>query len=161
MPIDWRVRMADSDAPEPPSQIGPPGFPIDSETNPDWVVGWGQVAAAQAAAIDYAIDLLRTAAEEHDQAWAWVLIGLQGVPLGEHGWVGWGRSQLFTEELQTAVIIQPQTAMPIGFRRFELTQLPDLAATTAHLLGLEWSTQVWGQSQMDQPSDDVSTDWPS
>lgn len=161
VPIDWRVRMADSDDPEPPSQIGPPGFPIDSETNPDWVVGWGQVAAAQAAAIDYAIDLLRTAAEEHDQAWAWVLIGLQGVPLGEHGWVGWGRSQLFTEELQTAVIIQPQTAMPIGFRRFELTQLPDLAATTAHLLGLEWSTQVWGQSQMDQPSDDASTDWPS
>lgn len=161
VPIDWRARMADSEDPDPPSQVGPPGFAIDAETDPDLVVGWGQVAAAQVAAIDYAIDLLQTCVEEQNQSWSWILIGMQGVPLGEHGWVGWGKPQLFAEEIQTSVIIQPQLPPPIGFRRSELTQLPDLAATAADLLGLQWPSPVWGHSQATVPNDELPSEWPN
>lgn len=147
-PLDLRAKFADPEDPLPPSEIEPPACDVGPQSDPDQWVGWGQVAAAQCAVIDEAISaLLHTVAGRSDAAlWSWLLTSLGGVPLGEHGRIGWGRPQLFGEELHTATIIVPVPPLPIGVRRPELFQLPDIAASVAELLAIDVATERSGQS---------------
>lgn len=149
-PLDMRAQFADPEDPDPPDCIELPSIAIDAETDPDFVVGWGQVAAAQAAVIDEGLTVLRdTVAQRPDAtAWAWLVTTLGGVPLGEHGRLGWGHQQLVGAELHTATIIVPAQPLAIGLRRPELFQLPDIAATLAGLLELELPSTVWGQNAL-------------
>ena len=147
-PQDMRARFADPDDPEPPNEVDPPKIAVNASTDPDFVVGWGQVAAAQTSVIDEAISAIRAAVAQRADAatWSWLFTSLGGVPLGEHGWLGWGYPQLFGSELQTATIIVPAEPLPVGLRRPELFQLPDLAATLAGLLQLDLPDNVWGRN---------------
>jgi hypothetical protein len=165
-PLDLRRRFADAQDPDPPSEVGPPEFPVTPSTDPDLVVGWGQVACAQVSIIDEAIETLFDWMRHRLESCACCLVGLGGVPLGEHGWVGWGRSQLYQEELQVAAIFVPNPALPIGFRRSELCQLPDLGASIAEWCGLNWTEGIWGQgiwgqSQLGLQTDSPPGQWPS
>lgn len=149
-PLELRAKFADPDDPLPPSEIEPPAFDVGPHTDPDDLVGWGQVAAAQCAVIDEAISaLLHTVAGRNDAAlWSWLLTSLGGVPLGEHGRVGWGFPQLFGEELHTATIVVPAPPLPIGVRRPELFQLPDIAASVAELLAIDVTTEKGGYNRV-------------
>lgn len=149
-PLDMRAQFADPDDPEPPHEVDAPQIDVDASTDPDFVVGWGQVAAAQTAVIDEAIAAVREAVAQRADAaaWSWLFTSLGGVPLGEHGRLGWGRPQLVGSELQTATIIVPAGALPVGLRRPELFQLPDIAATLARLLHIDVPSNVWGRDAL-------------
>ena len=57
-------------------------FPVLPETDPDEVVGWTQVAAAQVAVVDEAMAGLAGCLQELHSDWSYCLVGLGGVPLG-------------------------------------------------------------------------------
>lgn len=160
-PIALRKKFADPEDPEPPSGVQPPRFEVTAETDPDDVVGWGQVAAAQVAVIDQAIELLHDYLSQSEQYWAWCLLGLSGIPLGEHSWFGLGKTELYGEELHVPVLIVPNPPLPVGTRRAELCQLPDIGATIAQLCGLVWSSHVWGIGQLEWRVDDTPIHWPA
>ncbi|MEO8268935.1 MAG: hypothetical protein ABI557_04385, partial [Aureliella sp.] len=161
-PLAMRAQFADPEDPEPPSEVELPSTAIDAETDPDFVVGWGQVAAAQAAVIDEGLSALRdTVAHRSDStAWSWLFSTLGGVPLGEHGHMGWGHSQMFGSELHTATIVVPAQSLPIGLRRPELFQLPDIGATLAGLLELDLPATVWGQNALELGASQSPDRWP-
>ena len=100
-PIELRERFIDPDDPEPPSEACVPNFWITHETDPDEIIGWGQVAAAQVAVVDQAIDILMSTIESRADAndWSWMVVSPGGVPLGEHDRVGWGNPDLHGEEI--------------------------------------------------------------
>ncbi|MDX1929426.1 MAG: sulfatase-like hydrolase/transferase [Pirellulaceae bacterium] len=108
-PVDLRERFIDPEDPLPPSEACVPDIVITDQTDPDEIIGWGQVAAAQVAVIDQAIDILISTIESRADAsdWAWMVVSPGGVPLGEHGRVGWGQPSLHGEELSCLAIVQP------------------------------------------------------
>jgi len=160
-PIALRQKFADPQDPAPPCQVEPPSAEVTADTDPDWTLGWGQVAAAQMAVIDQAIELLHDYLSESEEFWAWCVLGLGGVPLGDHGWLGWGKTLLHGEQLQVPVLIVPNPPLPVGARRSELCQLPDMAATIAELSGLHWPHPVWGIGQLDLQGSDIPINWQS
>lgn len=162
-PLAMRALFADPDDPEPPQDVEPPAIDIDATTDPDFVVGWGQVAAAQTTVIDEAISAIREAVAQRADAgsWSWLFTSLGGVPLGEHGRLGWGHPQLFGSELQTGTIFVPPGGLPVGLRRPELFQLPDIAATLAGLLHIEWPDGLWGRDALALGAAQSPDRWPS
>lgn len=170
-PVDLRERFIDPEDPLPPSDACVPDIVITDQTDPDEIIGWGQVAAAQVAVFDQAIDILISTIESRADAsdWSWMVVSPGGVPLGEHGRLGWGQPSLHGEELSCLAIVQPaignavgpdeakvapgMSAPPIavapeaasgtrppGSRRAELCQLPDLLMTFLDSLKLDVSS---------------------
>ncbi len=94
-------------------------------------MGWGQVAAAQLAVLDEAIDGLQQAIADREDAdeWSWMFCSLGGIPLGEHGSLGLPQQVGYSEEVAAAAMVRPANSIPIGSRRGELCQLPDITAT--------------------------------
>lgn len=142
-PLDLRERFVDPEDPLPPSDTVLPTLSIDSQTDPDLLVGWGQVAAAQSSVLDQAIGVLLDTIEQRPDrnSWSCLLLSLGGVPLGEHGVLGWGRPQLYGEELSCAAVFRPGdtdggSRRSVGVRRSELCQLPDLGVSLAELAGI-------------------------
>jgi len=172
-PIDLRERFIDPEDPEPPNAACVPDIVITDETDPDEIIGWGQVAAAQVAVIDQAIDILMTTIESREDAndWSWMIVSPGGVPLGEHGRVGWGKADLHGEEMSCLAIVragvQPanhETGMPApGSRRAELCQLPDLLMTFLDSLELNLfaADSSWGQSMLRLGSFSAPIGWPA
>ncbi len=188
-PIDLRERFIDPEDPAPPSMACVPDIAITDETDPDEVIGWGQVAAAQVAVIDQAIDILMSTIESRDDAndWSWMVLSLGGVPLGEHGRVGWGQPALHGEEVTCLAIVQAadeaadeatdeatdeakgETADRVqdrrapGSRRAELCQLPDLLMTfldSIELNALE-ANSSWGKSMLRLGPFSAPIGWPT
>lgn len=161
-PLDMRAQFADPADPEPPAEVDPPAIAVDANTDPDFIVGWGQVAAAQTAVIDEAVSAVREAVAQRadSAAWSWLFTSLGGVPLGEHGRLGWGHPQLVGSELQAATIIVPPGKLPVGLRRPELFQLPDIAATLAGLLQLDPPDRMWGHDALALGAAQSPDRWP-
>jgi Sulfatase len=180
-PIDLRERFIDPEDPLPPSEACVPDIVVTDETDPDEIIGWGQVAAAQVAVIDQAIDILLNTVESRSdaQAWSWMVVAPGGVPLGEHGRVGWGQPSLHGEELSCVAIIRAPSGgihatdsnancaetgiRAPGSRRSELCQLPDLLMTFLDSLELEPSgvpNTSWGQSMLRLGPFSSPLEWP-
>lgn len=180
-PIELREHFIDPEDPSPPSEACVPDFIITPETDPDEVIGWGQVAAAQVAVIDQAIDILMNAIELRDDAdtWSWMVVSPGGVPLGEHGRVGWRKSDLHGvdlhgEEISCLAIVreaiegtaseieQEESVRAPGSRRPELCQLPDLLTTFLDSLTLNSApVGCWGRSMLRLNSFSIPTEWPA
>lgn len=166
-PIELRERFMDPEDPQPPRDVCVPDIVVTDQTDPDEIIGWGQVAAAQVAVVDQAIDILMSAIESREDAndWSWMVLSPGGVPLGEHGRVGWGKPQLHGEEISCLAIIRaavPETGLqPPGSRRAELCQLPDLAMTFLDSLELLVPAAVsrWGQSMLQPGSFSAPIGW--
>lgn len=156
-PIELRNNFKDSEDPDPPAGVGPPHLQLTADTDPDEVLGWSQVAAAQTAVLDQAMALLQTIVNE---GWSWCFIGIDGCPLGEHNWVGWQQDTLHDEQLQCVAIVRPWPQPLIGWRVAEVCQLPDLAATVAELCGLTLADS-WGIAQLGEPQDASPLSWNS
>ncbi len=160
-PLSLREQFIDPEDPQPPAEVGPPCLET-SGLDPDLVTGWGQVAAAQAAILDGGIGSLLALLEVGQSAndCAWLIVGLGGVPLGEHGHVGWNRPQLHAEELQCLVILRPSPPAAVGWRRAELCQLPDVGATLWDCLGcLPAAAGHWGKSMLPWCISDTPARW--
>lgn len=187
VPLALREHFADPEDPAPPAEVGPPDLDITRDTDPDLIVGWGQVATAQASLLDEGLAALTTVVQSRTDAtdWSWMVSSLGGMPLGEHGRLGWGTPRLFGEEVQTVTVVQPSTAwytrhtaVPVGVasRRAELFQLPDLCMTVHSLLDLRqvatpepaptdpaarslWGQSIFGQAAQEAASSDPHS-WP-
>ncbi len=162
-PITLRNQFADPEDPDPPHEAIVPSICETRDVDPDWLVGWAQVAAAQATVIDECLSgLMETVEAGSDAAaWSWLLTSLGGVPLGQHGQLGWGRKQLHGEELHLATVVSPANPLPIGVRRPELFQLPDVAATVAALLGLDFPVNHWGRNVLANGAAESPVRWPN
>ena len=161
-PLELRGRFADPDDPPPPAEVELPSLDVGADVDPDWLVGWGQVAAAQTAVLDEAVHALWDAVQSREdrEQWSCLFTSLGGVPLGEHGRLGWGRPQLYAEELQTATLLYPAGGLPVGIRRPELFQLPDLAAAIAHMLGWQLPAGCWGRNPLAYGHPESPQRWP-
>ena len=164
-PLDLRTKFTDPEDPDPPSEACVPHIVIDKDTDPDEIIGWAQVAAAQVAVIDEGIEILINTIEQRDDAsnWAWMIASPGGVPLGEHGVVGWESRQLYGEEISCLAMIKIDMAPAIGSRRTELCQLPDLAITFLDALQTQHSLpeNTWGQSLLRLGPFAAPTEWPA
>lgn len=161
-PLALRAQFTDPEDPAPPCGVTPPQFEVTPHTDPDTIVGWGQVAAAQISMIDDCLAMLLAILDSRPDAddWACSILGLGGVPLGEHQHVGWGRPQLHGEELHCVAIVRPAPAVPIGWRRAELCQLPDMAATLRECCGVaDEANTAWGRSLLAWIPSDIPARW--
>ncbi len=146
-PVDLRLAMIDPEDPAPPEEIHVPSASVDDETDPDWIVGWGQVAAAQVAVLDQAFDAIEqtVAARSDADEWSWLFVALGGTPLGEHGSIGELTKQGYSEEVSAAVFARASNMGPIGTRRSELCQLPDVGITWLAMLNVKHeNASTWG-----------------
>ena len=174
-PGELRASFTDPEDPDPPSEVGPPSFTIGPDIDPDEVVGWGQVAAAQSSVIDEGLATLLGAMhgrlEQND--WTVVILGLGGTPLGEHGQIGscrdaerTVRQSLHGEVLSVpAVLTSPDPKWRMT-RRGELFQLPDLGTTIiASSLGRQaeqtLADSFWGKDIWQLPFSDSTSRWPT
>lgn len=164
-PLELRSRFVDPEDPDPPTEIGPPKFEVAGDTDPDLVTGWGQVAAAQAAVVDQAIAaLMKVVATREDHAsYAWMLGSLGGVSLGENQYVGFGNPIPHTEQLRALAILYPAEFEPVGKRRAELFQLPDLCLCLLEMLGQRpaENAQSWGRSCLRSQVVGSPDQWPT
>jgi hypothetical protein len=154
-PIDLRISFKDAEDPDPPSSVEPPAIDVTADTDPDLVVGWSQVAAAQVEVLDQAVALLRSVVQDQ---WSWCILGIDGCPLGEHGRVGFGQKAMHSEQLQVVAIMCPSPEPMMGWRVCEICQLPDVAATIASLAGVELSC-AWGGTLLGEPNDADPQRW--
>ncbi len=168
-PIELRERFRDPEDPDPPSEAYVPMFVVTNETDPDEVIGWGQVAAAQVAVVDQAIDILISTIEARADAneWSWMVVSPGGVPLGEHGRVGWGNPDLHGEEISCLGIIRAaeceRESQAPGSRRAELCQLPDLLMSFLDSLQIDLARADWhwGRSMLRLGPFSAPLGWPS
>jgi hypothetical protein len=164
-PLELRLGMTDPEDPEPPAEVGIPDICVDVATDPDLIVGWGQVAAAQVAVLDEAIDALQQtlAARIDNEEWAWLLSSTGGIPLGEHGCIGRALHEGYAEEIAVPAIVRPSEMPPIGTRRAELCQLPDLPITLLAAMGFKDlpNDALWGRCMWQAGPPRASTQWPA
>lgn len=164
-PLELRQAMTDPEDPTPPSEVSIPELTVDEQTDPDEVVGWGQVAAAQGAVLDEAIDALLQALQSRSdqQDWAILLSSTGGTPLGEHGYVGQVRQVAYSEELAVPAMIRPSDGLAVGIRRAELCQLADLTVTLLAAAKLDTAplNQLWGRNLLEVGPPLRSTEWAS
>jgi hypothetical protein len=138
-PERYRDRYVDPEDPPPPSGARVPGFAVDGSTDPDRVVGIRQVFAGQITLLDSQLGRLFAAVREGKAAaggpWAVLVVGVCGLPLGLHGWVGSGGRELPYGELVHVPAIFVDAAGRMAAQRYGGLVVPaDLGATLADLV---------------------------
>jgi hypothetical protein len=138
-PERYRDRYVDPEDPPPPSGARVPGFAVDGNTDPDRVVGIRQVFAGQITLLDSQLGRLFAAVREGKAAaggpWAVLVVGVRGLPLGLHGWVGNGGRELPYGELVHVPAIFADAAGRMAAQRYGGLVVPaDLGATLADLV---------------------------
>jgi arylsulfatase A-like enzyme len=138
-PERYRDRYVDPEDPPPPSGARVPGFAVDGNTDPDRVVGIRQVFAGQITLLDSQLGRLFAAVREAKAAaggpWAVLVVGVRGLPLGLHGWVGSGERELPFGELIHVPAIFVDAAGRMAAQRYGGLVVPaDLGATLADLV---------------------------
>jgi len=137
-PFEWREQFRDEEDPESPAGVGPPEFAVNSQTDPDELLGWVHAYAGQVAAFDLCWGALLDAfrgSPLHDQSLV-VFTSPRGYPLGEHGWVGQGSHALHEELLHVPWIMRRSDGRGALAREASLVQPADLNATLRDWFGL-------------------------
>ncbi len=151
-PAELRNRFTDPEDPEPPTEVCVPQIYITEQTDPDEVIGWAQVAAAQAAIVDASLGSLIAAIADRDDSdrWTWMFVSPGGVSLGEHKVVGWDDIGLYGEQLQCIAIATKNLDTAIGDRRSQICQISDLWPTLLDLIEapVPPNSNCWGVSQL-------------
>jgi len=165
-PERHRDRYIDPEDPPPPSGAGVPGFPVDADTDPDLVVGIRQVFAGQITLLDSQLGRLFAAVRAGKAAvagdWSVLVVGVRGLPLGLHGWVGIGGRQLPFGELVHVPAILADAAGRMAAQRYGGLVVPaDLAATLADMvtLGMARGTGSSPQASAAEPTIDPAEPW--
>lgn len=160
-PLELREAMIDPEDPTPPAEVHLPDIELDEDSDPDVALGWSQVAAAQIAVLDEAIEALEQtiAARADADQWSWLFCSLGGVPLGEHGTIGLAQEVGYIEEVAIPVIVRSAHHRIISTRRAELCQLPDLPITLMQAMNLPAPSELWGRNQLIAGPPMRTTDW--
>ncbi len=166
-PPEMRAVMTDPDDPPPPGGTSPPGdvgeyqprwagnLTGQSTLDPDLILGWNQVAAAQVAVLDQGIGLLRAAvAQTADSKWCWLIHSLGQLPLGEHGRLGIQPELPYSEHLRALAILRPADALPCPRFHWGMRQLPHLHSWLLEQLQVLPAVPPDGQGMGICPQDD-------
>jgi arylsulfatase A-like enzyme len=130
-PDAYRDRYVDPDDPPPPPGGVVPGFAVDATGDPDVVVGVRHLFAGQLTLLDGQLARLFAAVP----TWAACLVGVRGLPLGLHGWVGVGGPDIpWGELVHVPAILVDAAGRMAGQRYGELVVPADLGATLACLV---------------------------
>ncbi len=131
--IDW-----DEDDPEPPQAVAVPNRMLPASYDPDELLGYRQVYAAQVCVLDACVevllDWLRTSAEGRETLL--VVASPRGFPLGEHLRVGAVDNALYTELTHIPLLIRFPDGLGGSDRAAALVQPSDLARTLAEWHGV-------------------------
>jgi arylsulfatase A-like enzyme len=158
-PERYRDRYIDPADPPPPSGACVPGFAVDANTDPDLVVGIRQVFAGQVTLLDSQLGRLFAAVRKGKATaagdWSVLVVGVRGLPLGLHGWVGVGGRELpYGELVHVPAIFADATGRMAAQRYGGLVVPADLAATLADLVAQEPGPRPQA-SAVDRASDPV------
>jgi arylsulfatase A-like enzyme len=142
-PERYRDRYIDPEDPPPPSGAHVPGFAVDADTDPDRVVGMRQVFAGQVTLLDSQLARLFASTQQgtgNAGDWAVLVVGIRGLPLGLHGWVGVGGQELPYGELIHLPAIVVDAAGRMAAQRYGGLVVPaDLGRTLC-----EWMAEAVG-----------------
>jgi hypothetical protein len=130
-PRDLRLANCDEGDPEPPDIVLPPNTLLAEDYDPDGLLGFSQVYAAQACVLDACLAALRdwmTASSIGGQTLL-VVISARGFPLGEHRRVGGYDSALYTELVQVPMMLRFPDQSYATDRSRALVQPSDLYST--------------------------------
>ena len=156
-PERYRDRYIDPDDPPPQSGASVPGFAVDADTDPDRVVGVRQVFAGQVTLLDSQLARLFAATRKgvaNASDWTVVVVGVRGLPLGLHGWVGVGGPELPYGELIHLPAIVVDAAGRMAAQRYGGLVVPaDLGRTLR-----DWIAEAAG-SQPHASAADPLTPW--
>ena len=161
-PERYRDRYVDPEDPPPPSGARVPGFAVDANTDPDLVVGIRQVFAGQVTLLDSQLGRLFDAVREAKAAatgpWAVLVVGVRGLPLGLHGWVGSGGRELpFGELIHLPAIFADAAGRMAAQRYGGLVTPADLGCTLADLVSRGMGSQP--QALAADPTVDPAAPW--
>jgi len=156
-PERYRDRYIDPDDPPPQSGASVPGFAVDADTDPDRVVGVRQVFAGQVTLLDSQLARLFAAARkgtDNASDWAVAVVGVRGLPLGLHGWVGAAGRELPYGELIHLPAIFVDAAGRMAAQRYGGLVVPADLGRTLH----DWMAEAAG-SQPHASGADPLTPW--
>lgn len=130
-PSTYRDQYVDPEDPPPPPGAGVPSFAVAADTDPDRVMAARQVFAGQLSLLDRHLGALGNAAGGCGLA----VVGVRGLPLGLHGWVGPGGRDLPYGELVHVPAIVVDAAGRMAGQRYGGLALPaDVGATLGDLV---------------------------
>ena len=137
-PYEYRCVMCDEGDPEPPFDTTPGQLALTEETDPDEVFGLACAMGGQAIVLDEAWSMIEEILGELGIAneCLQVLSGVQGYPIGEHGWVGHGAGALYAETLHLPLVIRPGNQLDVGVRVPFMVQPNSILKTIAGWLGV-------------------------
>ncbi|NLS96416.1 MAG: sulfatase-like hydrolase/transferase [Planctomycetaceae bacterium] len=142
-PWEMRSRYAEADDPDPPDDAAVPCRRMDDDEDPDLLLGAAQAYAGQVTLLDLCLgafsDALAEAGRENDTALA--LVGLRGLALGEHRYVGPTEDRLDGELVHVPLILRVPVPDAASARSQQFVQPPDLHATWLRLLAERPSTR--------------------
>lgn len=154
-PERYRGRYIDAEDPPPPGGAGVPHFAVDADSDPDLVVGARQVFAGQLTLLDSQLARLFHATQSGKASgWSVLVVGVRGLPLGLHGWVGVGGRELPYGELIHVPAIFADAAGRMAAQRYGGLVVPaDLGRTLAELVA-----QATGSLASERAAD-LATPW--
>ncbi len=142
-PESFREPYVDPDDPPPPAGGAVPSVRIDADTDPDLVVGYRQLYAAQLTLLDRLIGELVASLPPGDGAgngWTICIAGVRGIPLGLHGWIGVPNpptaERPFGETVHLPVLLVDASGRMAGQRYPGLLIPADVGMTLRDLLGV-------------------------
>ena len=138
-PYEYRRVMCDEGDPEPPFDTAPGQLTVTDETDPDEVFGLACAMGGQSIAMDDAWSMIEEILGELGIAdeCLQVLAGVQGYPIGEHGYVGHSAEALYAETLHLPLVVRPGNQLDVGVRVPFIVQPNSILRTIAEWLGAE------------------------
>ncbi len=127
-PYKYRVRLGSPDDPDPPTDVAPPRFVFNNETDsPDLLLGVQQSCAAQVTLIDELLGVFLDQVDHHPVASNSILVctALSGYPIGEHGLVG-TVGQLHAESVHVPGFVRLPNRINAAIRAANLVQPVDI-----------------------------------
>jgi arylsulfatase A-like enzyme len=139
-PLEFRNSLADEEDPRPPTFTAVPSLSLPPDYDPDQVLGTAQAYAGQVMALD---QCLAAFLEELDGRTIaantlFVLVGLRGFPLGEHGTIGAEGEALFGETVHIPWLMRFPDRLGALCRSQAIAHLGDLGPTLAAASGITW-----------------------
>ncbi len=137
-PLAWREQYADEGDPPAYAGVSVPDCSFTKEDDPDLWLSILQAYAGQMTVLDGCVEALLDWWGTWQQAGRTTLIfgGVSGLPLGEHGWIGPARSQLYSELVHVPLMLCPPPLQSRAWRVLGLVEPVDLFPTILEMAGI-------------------------
>ena len=122
-PHAWRQAFAQEDDPDPPAFTEPPSRQLPEDVDPDELLGITHAYAAQVVLADHCVEAIL---DQLPDDYLFLFTSPRGFPLGEHGALGYGVDMLYSEVVQTPLLVRFPDGARATQRRHGFAQPPDL-----------------------------------